>query len=208
MRHIYTLIAAVYVVPASWLLLAFGQDRCAQVFADAQTGGGFDTGDFVPPAMCLAGAGLLLGLFATQRSSPLGVVLTGSALAAGYLALLVDPDGVLGLFPRDLSVAGRAIDPTTPLRTGTALLLGALMVAAGSCAGRWPARTRDRSAGPGKPAPAFGPDMVNRYAGRRRPGNKGPHPYASGTNSTDRWPRPGRSPWPYAQRSPGGGLDG
>ncbi|RSM53724.1 hypothetical protein DMB66_38645 [Actinoplanes sp. ATCC 53533] len=208
MRHIYTLIAAMYVVPASWLLLAFGQDRSAQVFADARTSGAFDTGAFVAPAMCLAGAGLLLGLFATLRFSPLGVVLTGSVLAAGHLALLVDPDGVLGLFPRDLSVAGRAIDSTTPLRTGSALLLGALMVAASLCAGRWPARTRDKSPGPGRPAPVTGPDMVNRYAGTRRPGNKGPHPYASGTNSIDRWPGPGRSPWPYAQRSQDRSLGG
>ena len=114
MRHIYTLIAAMYVVPVSWLLLAFGQDRSAQVFADAQTGGAFDTGDFVPPATCLAGAGLLLGLFATLRFSPLGVVLVGGGYATSYLGLLFDADGMLGLFPQQLSVAGRSIDPTAP----------------------------------------------------------------------------------------------
>jgi len=192
MRHVFTLIAAMYVVPFSWLLLAFGQDRSAQAFADAQTGGAFDTGDFVPPVICLAAAGLLLGLFGTLRFSPLGVVVTGAGYAAGYLALLVDPDGVLGLFPRNLSVAGRAIDPTTPLRTGTALLLGALMVAGAICAGRWPARTRA-----GGPDPASPPDTVNRYAGTPRSGNKGPHPYASGTNST----------WRYAQRARDRRLD-
>jgi len=201
MRHLYTLLAAIYVAPFSWLLLAFGQDRSAQVFADAQTGGAFDTGDFVPPVICLAGAGLLLGLLATLRFSPLGVLLTGAGFAAGYLALLVDPVGVLGLFPRNLSVAGRTIDATTPLRTGTALLLGAMMVAATICAGRWPERTRAGSSEPGRPALTISPDMVNRRPDTPRPGNQGPSPYESGNNinnNTERWADNRRSLWPYA----------
>ena len=146
MRHLSTLIAAMFVAPLSWLLLAIGQDRSAQVLAGPRTGGVFDTGDLVRPVICLAGAGLLLGLLATLRFSPLGAVLTGAGYAAGYLALLVDPDGVLGLFPRQLSVAGHSVDPTTPLRTGTTLLLGILMVVAAVGAARW--RRRPAAAEP------------------------------------------------------------
>jgi len=125
MRHFSTLIAAVVVGPVSWLLLAFGQDGSAQALA---TGAAVNTGDLVRPALCLAGAGLLLGFLATPRFSPFGVVLTGAGYTASYLVLLLDPVGLLGLFPRSLSVAGHTADPSTPLRTGTALLLGAVMV--------------------------------------------------------------------------------
>lgn len=137
MRHLYTLIAAMFVAPWSWLLLAVGQDRSVQAFADAQARGAFDTGDLVPPVICLAGAGLLLGLLATLRFSPLGVVLAGAGYAASYLALLFDPDDAIGLFPQNLSVAGRSVDLTAPVRTGTTLLLGTLMMVAAMSVGRW-----------------------------------------------------------------------
>jgi hypothetical protein len=110
MRHLFTLIAAVFVAPLSWILLAFGQDRSAQAFANQQHTGAFDTGDFIRPVVCLAGAGLLLGLLATLRVSPLGAVLTGAGYAASYLALLTDPDGVLNVFPEKISLAGHAAD--------------------------------------------------------------------------------------------------
>ncbi|MEJ3750109.1 hypothetical protein WEI85_43480 [Actinomycetes bacterium KLBMP 9797] len=137
MRHVWTLIAAVVIAPLAWLLLAFGQDRSVQAFANARSNGAFDTGDFVRPTLCLAAVGLLLGLIATLRVSPLGAVLTGALYTTSYLALLVDPDALLDLFPNTLSVAGRDGDPTTPLRTGTGLLLGALLLLGVVSIGRW-----------------------------------------------------------------------
>ena len=128
MRHVWTMITAVFVAPLAWLLLAYGQDRTLQAFANEEGAGAFAAGDFVRPALCLAAAGLLLGLIATLRLSPLGAVLTGLVYTASYLALLVDPDSVLGLFPKNVSFAGRSVDPTMPLRTGGALLLGALLL--------------------------------------------------------------------------------
>jgi hypothetical protein len=216
MRHISTLLAAVFVAPLSWLLLAFGQDRSAQAFADAQHNGAFDTGDFVRPVACLAAAGLLLGLLATLRFSPLGATVTGAVYAAGYLALLFDPDGVLGLFPRSLSVAGRSADPTTPLRTGTAMVLGGLMLVATFSVGRWrrrPSAGEPEEQGTVEPAPdrlvgAEGlglipsagvaePEQVTRYTSApRHPGNRGPSSTWPGDNTTDRWQRTRESAWP------------
>ena len=48
--------------------------------------------------------------------------LTGSGYAASYLSLLLDPDGVLGLFPPKLSLVGHSANlarakPCTILRT-------------------------------------------------------------------------------------------
>lgn len=230
MRHLSTLIAAMFVAPFSWLLLAAGQDRSAQAFADVRAGRALDTGDLVPAAICLAGAGLLLGLLASLRFSPLGAVLTGAGYAAGYLAMLFEPDGVLGLFPRTLSVAGHSVDPATPLRTGTALLLGALLLISAGRPRRRPAATaagprvtpvRTRGPeparrrplevarpGPSEPVPATEPEHVARHASTPRSGNTFPKSYASGNNTTDRWAGGKRSAWPYAQRPQDRSLDG
>jgi hypothetical protein len=150
MRHLGTLIAAVIIAPLAWILLAFGQDRSAQAFANVQ-GDAFDKGDFLRPALCLAAAGLLFGLIATLRFSPLGAVLTGIVYADSYLALLVNPKRLLDVFPGKISVAGRSADLTTPLRTGTALLLGALLLVGVASIGRWrrwPAREAPETALP------------------------------------------------------------
>jgi len=200
MRHFSTLIAAVIAAPLSWLLLAFGQDGSAQASASALGTGAFHTGDLVWPALCLAGVGLLFGLLATLRFSPLGVVLTGVGYAASYLALLLDPVGVLGLFPRSLSVAGLAADPSTPLRTGTALLLGALLVVA--MVARWHRRSAALEAAqlaPARPKVAAGPGSATRYlSSPPRTENKRLNSFGSTDNNTDRWPAT-RPVWPHAQ---------
>jgi hypothetical protein len=128
MRQLWTLIAAVVISPLAWLLLAFGQDRSVHAFLNEQSTRAFNTGDFVQPALSFAAAGLLLGLLVTLRFSPLGAVLTGILYSASYLTLLADPEGLLNLFPRSVSLAGRNADPTTPLRTGTTLVLGVLLL--------------------------------------------------------------------------------
>jgi len=195
MRHFSTLIAALVAGPLSWLLLAFGQDGSAQTFAKG-------TGDFpVGPALCLAGAALLLGLLATPWFSPLGLTLTGAGYAASYLALLLDPAGVLGLFPRSLSVAGLVADPSTPLRSGTTLLLGAVMMVA--MVPRWQRRSSAAELARKVPAKratvAAEPESVTRYlSSPRRTANKRPNSYGPTDNGTDRW-HATRPVWPYAQ---------
>jgi hypothetical protein len=131
--------------------------------------------------------------------------------------LLFDADAVLGPFPQRMSVAGRSIDPTTPIRTGTALLLGTFTVMAAVSVGRWrrrspaaePARQaaveRPRNGLPnsgrtGQPDPGAEPEPMTRYASRLLSGNGGPRSYAFLDNSTDRWALNSRAPWPYAER--------
>jgi hypothetical protein len=137
MRHVWTLIAAVVIAPLAWLLLAYGQDRSLQAFASQEAEGALRNGDFIRPVLCLAAAGLLLGLVGTLRFSPAGAVLTGLAYTASYVALLANPDAVLNLIPGRISLAGRATDLETPLRTGSAMVLGAALLLAVASAGRW-----------------------------------------------------------------------
>lgn len=137
MRHIGTLIAAIVIGPLAWILTAYGQDRSAEAFAKAGNSGAFHTGDFVQPLVYLAVAGLLLGLIATLRYSPLGAVLTGVVYVASYVILLIDPTWEMKLFTGNISIFHHTADPRTPVRTGTTLLIGALLLVAVASVGRW-----------------------------------------------------------------------
>ena len=74
MRHVWTLLAAIVIAPAAWLLIAYGQPHSAAAFANSVNSGGWHANDFLWPLLLLAGAGILLGLLATLRISPLGAV--------------------------------------------------------------------------------------------------------------------------------------
>src|SRR5690348_2066168 len=97
MRHIATLITAIVVGPLAWILLAYGQDRSAEVFAEASRTGTLRTEAFVGPLLFLAGAGLLLGVIGTLRFSPLGATVIGIAYTSSYTLLLIAPRGTLDL---------------------------------------------------------------------------------------------------------------
>src|SRR5258705_9110670 len=137
MRHIGTLIAALVIAPLAWILTAYGQDRSAQTFANAGSGGAVNTGDVTRALLLLAAAGVLLGLIATLRFSPLGAAVSGAAYIAIYATLLIAPHGLLNLFNHTVSVAGQRADLSTPIRTGTTLILGAAMLVGVASVGRW-----------------------------------------------------------------------
>jgi hypothetical protein len=132
-----TVIAAVIVGPLAWVLFALGQDRSARAFATAQDAAQLTGGDFVRPALVLAAAGLLLGLIATLRFSPLGAALTGLCYSASYLGLLISPKSWLNLFDHHVTMAGHRVDLAAPVRTGTTLLVGALLLVGVVSVRRW-----------------------------------------------------------------------
>lgn len=137
MRHIATLIAAAIIAPLTWVLLAFGEDRSLQVITAGDKTGVLHGSDFVRPVLVLAAAGALLGLIATLRFSPLGAFAAGTLFAASYLLLLAAPGSVLNLFRHTISIGGWHADASTPLRTGTALLLGGVLMIAVFSVARW-----------------------------------------------------------------------
>lgn len=150
MRHVLALIAAVLVAPLAWVLLAYGQDRSVAAFPEQAAVDGAGTADLVGPALCLAAAGLLLALLGFRQLSPMGAVLTGLAYTVSYLALLADPEGVLNLLPGAVSVAGQEADLATPLRTGSAMALGAALLLAAAITARRHQRAVPVEAGGGQ----------------------------------------------------------
>ena len=165
MRHIGTVIAAVVVGPLAWILLALGQDRrraCLRMHRTAGT----DANDFGWPLLLLAPAGILLGLIATLRFSPLGAVLTGMVYVASYVGLLISPTWLLDLLNHKLTLGGHQADLATPVRTGTTLLLGSLLLVGGASVHRWrrwPRATADA------PAEVLPDEIVPPTPGQHRP---------------------------------------
>lgn len=153
MRHIGTLIAAIVIGPLAWILLAIGQDRSVQAFTTAQSSGAFNTGDFVRTSLLLAAAGILLGLIATLRFSPLGAVLTGVGYAGTYLAMLTRPAWLLSLLGHKVTVAGQHADLATPVRNGTTLMFGAALLVAVVSIQRWRRWPRPADEAPETEAP-------------------------------------------------------
>jgi len=138
MRHLWTLIAAIVVAPAAWLLIAYGQPQSAAAFAKSIQGGSWHATDFVWPLLILAGAGILLGLLATLRFSPLGAVLTGLVYVASYVAAMFDGKDVYKLLSqRDVSLFNHRAHLYDPVVNGTTLLLGALLLVGVVSLGRW-----------------------------------------------------------------------
>src|SRR3954452_9417425 len=100
MRHTRTLIVAVFVAPLAWVLLALGQARSDSAF-DHPASATLHAGSFVRPLLLLAAAGLLLGLLATLRISPLGAMAIGVLYTLSYVLLLVALGRMVRLLPDD-----------------------------------------------------------------------------------------------------------
>jgi hypothetical protein len=208
MRHIGTLIAAILIAPLAWILLAAGQERSVEAFSGTALSGG----DFAHPVELLAGAGLLLGILGTLRFSPLGAVLTGLAYATSYAALLAAPNSTLHLFDHGLVLGGHQVNPATPLRNGTVLVLGGLLLVSVFSVGRWRRRPgpdrdgyddeADRPVGLDglglEPAPARPLATTHSYRAPR-PREPEPEPEYATQDGTGFRPKPRvaglRSPW-------------
>jgi hypothetical protein len=137
MRHFGTVIAALVIAPVAWLLLSFGQAESLKNAEGRPDTAVVSAHGFLQPLLFLAAAGILLGIIATLRFSPLGAVLAGAAYLGLYALLLADPHRVLDALPKNVSIAGLHADATTPLRTGTAALVGAMMLVAVVSTKRW-----------------------------------------------------------------------
>jgi hypothetical protein len=83
-----------------------------------------------PPCLCRH-----VDIFADDEEWNLNVVDVGGSPAAPYDRAV--PGRVLRLFGHDISVAGHHADASTPIRTGTTMLLGALLLVGVASIGRW-----------------------------------------------------------------------
>jgi hypothetical protein len=155
MRHLGSLLAALVVGPVAWVLLAFGQTEFVW-------GNGATLGGWPERALALAAAGLLLGLIATPRISPVGPLVVGVAYT-GYAVAALWRRGVHDALPDTVRIAGRTVDLQAPVDTGTAIAVGVLLLVAAVSVRRWqrwprhPAAPEAAAPGPAEPGAAPAP---------------------------------------------------
>jgi hypothetical protein len=137
MRHLGSLIAGIVAAPLGWLLLAFGQVSSGKAFANVASTGTYHTKDFIRPLIFLAVAGIVIGLIATLRISPVGPLVAGVPYAGSYVALLIAPKRTYEAFNYNIKVFHETADLTLPLTTGAGLAIGAALLVAVVSVGRW-----------------------------------------------------------------------
>jgi hypothetical protein len=158
MRHLWSLLAGIVVAPLTWCLVALGQDGSQQQVGDWVSTRRWDSVDLIEPAAYLVVAGILVGLVATLRISPVGPLVGGLLLVAAYAGLFIAPLDVRDAVPDDWTVQDRHIALLVPLDNGTLALIGVLLVIAVFSADRWrgrPAAATTATAAPD--APLFAP---------------------------------------------------
>jgi hypothetical protein len=142
-RHFWSLVAGLVAAPIVWVLVSLGQsDSAATIDRWAETST-FHTARLIEPAVYLAAAGIVLGLIATLRISPLGPAVAGLLLAAPYVGMFASPLRVRSAVPGGWHVFGQALPLRLPLDNGTILMLGVLLfmsIFSVQRWRRWPAR--------------------------------------------------------------------
>jgi hypothetical protein len=131
MRHLGSLLASIVVAPVAWVLLAFGQGDVHAVWEPHDT-----VSTWPEQVAALAAAGLLLGLVASTRISPVGPVVAGAAFTGYGIGALWRKD-IHDLIPDTLAIAGRQADLHRPVFTGTGVFIGALLLVAVLSVRRW-----------------------------------------------------------------------
>lgn len=209
MRHLWSLLAGVIAAPLVWGLVALGQSGSQDTIGGWVREGSFDSADLVEPAAYLAVAGVLLGLVAALRISPLGPLVAGLLLAGPYLAMFAAPLDVRDAVPDDWEILDRELPLRLPLDNGTLLLLGALLLMAVFSAQRWrrwpaapaamPAETPGEATAPAEQEPETEPIHVPAEPGLP-PSWPMPQAGAPPESSPPRPAPPAESPWSLPPR--------
>lgn len=160
MRHLGSLLASVIIAPLAWILLALGQAWVYANWDSTPNGGPPPVNSWLEPVGYLAAAGLLVGLIAVTRVSPLGPVLAGTAYLAFGVAGLAEKS-VYTVLPDTWRILDRDIELHRPIDSGTAIVLGTLLLVAVVSAGRWRRSARAAGAVAGGAAPQPIPEAVD-----------------------------------------------
>jgi hypothetical protein len=187
MRHLWSLLAGLVAAPATWVLVAAGQDGSSRTVTKWIENDTFNWANLIEPAVYLAVAGLLLGLIGTLRVSPLGPLVAGLILVAPYVAMFPAFFRVQDAVPDGWRLFGDPLPLDLPLNNGTLFVVGAMLLMATFSAKRWRSWPADSApsddtgfvdwqpGGPDSPPPSLG------Y----------PHPEPPFQSAP-----PGGSPWP------------
>ena len=137
MRHVLSLIAGVVAALLAWLLLATGQLGWLTTVDDWEVAGTYDTAELIGPGIALAVVGVLLGVLGMLRWSPTGPVAAGVLLTAPAVVMFVNPFQMSEWVADEWRLFGQDLAPLLPVRNGTLLVLGVLLLMAVFSTQRW-----------------------------------------------------------------------
>lgn len=137
MRHTLSLIAGVVAALLAWLLLATGQLGWSTTVDDWEAAGTYYTAELIGPGIALAIVGVLLGVLGTLRWSPAGPVAAGVLLTAPAVVMFVNPFQMSEWVADEWRLFGQDLAPLLPVRNGTLLVLGLLLLMAVFSTQRW-----------------------------------------------------------------------
>ncbi|WBB56567.1 hypothetical protein [Verrucosispora sp. WMMD573] len=137
MRHLWSFLAGLVVVPVTWVLITLGQDGSAGTVDRWVEIGTSNTANLIEPAVYLAVGGIVLGLLGTLRISPLGPLVAGLLLVTPYVGLFIAPFEVRERIPSDGEFLGDPLPLGLPVENGTLFLIGMLLLIATFSGQRW-----------------------------------------------------------------------
>ncbi|SCE79361.1 hypothetical protein GA0070607_1658 [Micromonospora coriariae] len=137
MRHLWSFLAGLVVVPITWVLVTLGQDGSSRTVDRWVEIGTFNTANLIEPAVYLGVGGVLLGLLGTLRVSPLGPLVAGLLLVTPYVGMFVAPFEVRDAIPHGWKVFGDPLPLRLPVENGTLFLIGLLLLMAAFSRQRW-----------------------------------------------------------------------
>jgi hypothetical protein len=132
MRHLTSLIAGIVIGVVAWAVIGFAQAKLGAVAVDGINRHAW--GHYQGPLLLMAIAGVLIGLIASTRVSPIGPFVAGAGYVLLQLAYVTWPH-FLNWLPS--SVFGQHQIWTKPASSGVAALLGLIMLVAVLSVRRW-----------------------------------------------------------------------
>ncbi|MGH3648732.1 MAG: hypothetical protein ACRDTM_16350, partial [Micromonosporaceae bacterium] len=133
MRHFLSLLAGLLIAPVVWVATGIGQAKLARAMVE----GNWDSGRAFTALAIIGAAGLLVGLIASTRISPLGPVVAGLLLLGGQALFVLRPTAMPKLGSTKLLGIDGGMVVIAPPSSGLLGLLGAAMVVALLSIGRW-----------------------------------------------------------------------
>jgi len=127
MRHVLSLVMGVVITPLVWVAIAVGQGATQE---------GVPHGLLVS-GLVLVGVGLVAGLLASLRTSPLGAVFASVVYLGASAFMYLDHNRGIDLFTTHWKVQDYPIDLASPLTTGVLAFAGGLLIMSVFSAARW-----------------------------------------------------------------------
>jgi hypothetical protein len=131
MRHVLSLVMGVVFAPLVWFSVAVGQGATKE---------GVPHGLLVS-GLVLVGVGLVAGLLASLRTSPLGAVFAGIVFLGASAFMYLDHSRAMDLFTTEWEIMRYPIDLATPLTTGVLAFAGGLLLMSVFSLARWRGRS-------------------------------------------------------------------